>query len=429
MRTARVVVAIGTAAAAALAGALLQTASARPGATERAADPTCDGLTATIVGTKHRDTLTGTSGPDVIVGLGGNDTIKGLAGDDVICAGRGADDLLGGKGDDRLFGGNNGLIPLVESEPIPFGDTLVPGPGDDLVVFGTNTVTDSATGLVPDHLSFYDATAGIDLDLLAGTATGQGADTFVVPTEDPDQSGTLLEVIGSAFADHLLGTDLAEEFVGNGGGDEIRGRGGDDFIGETFDGEGGSGDDSFWGDAGDDYLDGGGGLDDLHGGDGNDGLRDVGGRVSVDGGAGNDSFSLRLRFADGQLVEGGDGRDRVTLFNFFGAHLQRVDVLADLPARVFTMSLHGAERSAEVGSVESLSLPDYGSWTILGTDASERFQAFVQSVEIHAGGGDDVLLGGGGDDLLAGGAGDDRANGRGGSDTCPEVEQARSCTV
>ena len=209
MRTARVVVAIGTAAAAALAGALLQTASARPGATERAADPTCDGLTSTIVGTKHRDTLTGTSGPDVIVGLGGNDTIKGLAGDDVICAGRGADDLLGGKGDDRLFGGNNGLIPLVESEPIPFGDTLVPGPGDDLVVFGTNTVTDSATGLVPDHLSFYDATAGIDLDLLAGTATGQGADTFVVPTEDPDQSGTLLEVCRSASADHLLGPDLA----------------------------------------------------------------------------------------------------------------------------------------------------------------------------------------------------------------------------
>ena len=212
--------------------------------------------------------------------------------------------------------------------------------------------------------------------------------------------------------DHLLGTDLAEEFVGNGGGDEIRGRGGDDFIGETFDGEGGSGDDSFWGDAGDDYLDGGGGLDDLHGGDGNDGLRDVGGRVSVDGGAGNDSFSLRLRFADGQLVEGGDGRDRVTLFNFFGAHLQRVDVLADLPARVFTMALRGAERSAEVGSVESLSLPDYGSWTILGTDASERFQAFVQSVEIHAGGGADVLVGGAGDDLLAGGAGDDRARPR-----------------
>ena len=44
-------------------------------------------------------------------------------------------------------------------------------------------------------------------------------------------------------------------------------------------------------------------------------------------------------------------------------------------------------------------------------------------------GGDDVLVGGAGDDLLAGGAGDDRANGRGGSDTCPEVEQARSCTV
>jgi Ca2+-binding RTX toxin-like protein len=45
----------------------------------------CQGLPATIVGTKHDDHIRGTSGRDVIVGLGGNDTISSLGGDDRIC--------------------------------------------------------------------------------------------------------------------------------------------------------------------------------------------------------------------------------------------------------------------------------------------------------------------------------------------------------
>jgi Ca2+-binding RTX toxin-like protein len=66
--------------------------------------PTCDGLTATIVGTNGGDILMGTTGEDVIVGLGGDDVIVGDLGADRICGGSG-DDTLSGHGDsDRIFG-------------------------------------------------------------------------------------------------------------------------------------------------------------------------------------------------------------------------------------------------------------------------------------------------------------------------------------
>lgn len=79
---------------------------------------TCDGRTATIVGTAGNERIFGTPGPDVISGLGGNDEILGLGGDDVICGGTGNDRLVGGDGDDRLFGGTG-------------YDRLIGGAGDD----------------------------------------------------------------------------------------------------------------------------------------------------------------------------------------------------------------------------------------------------------------------------------------------------------
>ena len=61
---------------------------------------TCNGHTATIVGTSGNDHLIGTTGRDVIAGLGGDDVILGLGGNDVICGGGGNDVLnaMGGAG-------------------------------------------------------------------------------------------------------------------------------------------------------------------------------------------------------------------------------------------------------------------------------------------------------------------------------------------
>jgi Ca2+-binding RTX toxin-like protein len=92
------------------------------------AQPTCRGLTPTIVGTAGNDHLVGTSGPDVIAGLAGKDTIEGLAGDDVICGeednvANGDDDrIFGGDGDDTLIGEGDGTIGTGGNDRI-FGET------------------------------------------------------------------------------------------------------------------------------------------------------------------------------------------------------------------------------------------------------------------------------------------------------------------
>ncbi|MCI0453613.1 MAG: thrombospondin type 3 repeat-containing protein [Candidatus Dadabacteria bacterium] len=67
---------------------------------------TCQGKTATIVGSAGKNTIYGTLGPDVIHGLGGDDTIHGVSGNDVICGGNGIDKLFGDSGNDKIDGGN-----------------------------------------------------------------------------------------------------------------------------------------------------------------------------------------------------------------------------------------------------------------------------------------------------------------------------------
>ena len=57
---------------------------------------TCEGETATIVGTNGNNDIVGTSGNDVIAGLGGNDRIRALGGNDIVSGGAGNDDLDGG---------------------------------------------------------------------------------------------------------------------------------------------------------------------------------------------------------------------------------------------------------------------------------------------------------------------------------------------
>lgn len=161
--------------------ACLVAAALAPGpASGHAAGATCDGRAATIVGTDRDDELTGTPGDDVIAGLDGQDTVDGGDGNDVVCGDAGADVVIGGAGSDRLFGGDNGLVPRFEAAPEPRGDTLVPGPGDDLVDLGTNTVVAGDYNLA-DTLDLTDAAAGVTLDLVAGTAVGEGTDVVVVP--------------------------------------------------------------------------------------------------------------------------------------------------------------------------------------------------------------------------------------------------------
>lgn len=167
----------------------------------------------TITGTNGNDTLVGTTGNDVICGLGGNDTIDGVGGNDIIDGGAGTDAVI-----------------------------------------------------------YRDATAGVRVDLAAGTTTGWTTDTL-----------TGIEMVqGSDFADVLRGSDGNDLLRGFGGKDKLTGRAGDDVL------KGGKDDDKVKGGKGADVLKGGGGNDLLRASDG------VQGNDSVSGGKDVDRFTADL---------------------------------------------------------------------------------------------------------------------------------------
>ena len=78
---------------------------------------TCQGQTATIVGTLGDDALDGTPGPDVIAALNGNDTVFASSGRDLVCGGRGVDLIAAGSAADRIYGGAGGDILLGRGGP------------------------------------------------------------------------------------------------------------------------------------------------------------------------------------------------------------------------------------------------------------------------------------------------------------------------
>ena len=97
---------------------------------------TCDGVTATIVGTDGNNEIDGTPGRDVVQARGGNDEVDTLGGNDLICGGSGSDDLSGDGGDDRVLGnaGNDELDGNAGSDRLVGGrgfDTIDGGLGND----------------------------------------------------------------------------------------------------------------------------------------------------------------------------------------------------------------------------------------------------------------------------------------------------------
>ncbi len=406
------------------AGALV----AVPGAGTAAA-ATCAGVPATIVGTDRDDELTGTPGDDVIAGLGGADVIDAGAGNDLVCGDAGPDDLTGGLGDDRLYGGTNGLVPVFEGEPEPAGDTLRPGPGDDLVDAGINTVLRGDGYNSTDTIDYSASATGVSVDLVSGVATGEGNDTVVVAQPQPEL-GAVIELWGSAHADHLLGTEGADQLIGKGGGDWIEGRGGDDLILNDWDEysppKGEPADDVFDGGEGDDGLDSTGGADVLLGGPGQDSLRKERGPATLDGGPGRDRLEVYLSPGRHSLT-GGGGRDEV-LLAVLDTGARTRGVMDQARGRFVVRRAHRAPVRARVLDVDRVVMPhNAGRWTYLGSPGDDHV-AGGSAYTAKGRGGDDVLVGSFADDVLLGGRGVDRAVGGGGRDRC-SAEEVRRCEV
>jgi len=258
--------------------ALQQTYADQTYVQQQASQATVGAVGGAVLGTLGNDVLTGTAGADSIDGLDGNDRIGGGDGNDILFGSAGNDVLDGGAGNDILDGGAG---------------------------------YDSAT--------YVAATAGISLDLAAGTVTADasvGSDTL-----------RSIEVVqGSNFADVLTATGFGLHSVNAGSpslmgptNNTLEGMGGDDVItgsgrttvsyfhasaGVTVNLSSGSSNGSAFGtDAGDvanvghdtlvnvNWVRGSEFADVLNGGAGNDVFIGGGGNDQINGGAGFDLVS------------------------------------------------------------------------------------------------------------------------------------------
>lgn len=389
-----------------------------------AAAETCGGEKVTIsfrdpgVGT----TITGTARADVILGGPQDEKIDGGGGEDVICGGGGGDVIDGGPGRDELLG------------------------QDDRDVFlGRDLAQDVITGGVGDFdIADYGLTpAGIRLSMGNGRVRADGA-RF---------AGGLLgieAVLGTPFADHLVGDRRPNHLLGRDGNDVIDGRSGsDDLRGEAgvdtlsyansdqgirlsvarrvvLVGPGPvprdeiGGFEIYIGSRYDDRLVGSEPSERLVGGPGDDTVKGFEDGDTLEGGPGDD---VLFPGAGDDLVDGGSNGPVTSI----GARGDLVSYQGDTPQKGsngsfdFELSLvedrfgdppmaSGVGEDGLVG-IESARGPQQSTSRFVGDAGPNVFIGGSRIDIIEAGGGNDLLFGLGGEDSLYGEDGDDYLDG------------------
>ena len=310
-----------------------------------------------ILGSAFNDDLRGTGGDNWIYGGAGSDIAYGRGGNDVLIGEAGDDTLWGNEGNDALYGGE-GLDRLLGSA----GADLLNGEGGF------------------DFAHYDDATSGITVDLAFNPANAGGA--------LGDQLFNVEGLVGSFFADRLLGDGITNWLYGVDGNDVIDGRGGDDVL------IAGNGDDFVIGGDGNDLMFGEIGVDILIGGNGND---------RIDGGAGNDTLTGG---AGADVLIGNLGFDYVAYESAPGG------VTVDLVAWGNNTGEAAGDSLIEVEGIIGSGFNDS-----LRGDAGANFLYGLAGADFIFGrGGNDVLIGGDGDDTLFGNEGDDAIYGGAGND-------------
>ena len=202
------------------------------------------------VGNALPNAVTGTDGDDALYGEGGNDTVVGGRGLDALHGGAGDDELNAGEGSRGVFAygddGNDTLIGSASDDNLLGGagddhldgasgnDFLSGGPGGDrLVASADPDMIDGGTG--DDTVDFSGSTAGVRVDL--------GVALNAVPGLGGYAQGDLISgvenVVGSDFADTLVGDAGDNRLEGGAGDDVLEGGGGADTV------VGGGGSDTF----------------------------------------------------------------------------------------------------------------------------------------------------------------------------------------
>jgi Ca2+-binding RTX toxin-like protein len=353
--------------------ALLFVALPAPGAH---AKPRCLGKVATIVGTSGDDTLQGTAKADVIVTRGGDDAVAALAGNDLVCGGAGVDALFGQEGNDRLAGGAG-------------ADQISGGVGNDSIDGGRDF----------DYVNYYFSPAGVNVDLGAGSGTGEGTDALK----------GIENVFGSPFADSIMGSEGTNLIAPLGGNDTVDARGALDIV---YDGVGpqSSGTD------GDDILDGGDGLDAVayttspgpvnaslasgtatgNGTDTIDGMEGIWGSPFDDVLTGDSARNLLLPNDGNDQVDGGGANDAAA-FWFASTGPVTADISSGTASGEGSDTLTGIE-----GLLGSVAFGD----VLRGNDQTNLLDGDAGDDQLFGEGGNDWLTGGVGNDQIDGGAGD-----------------------
>lgn len=314
-----------------------------------------------ILGSIHDDSLSIAGSRGTITSNGGNDT------------------LIGGSGNDTLIGADG------------YAETMRPGRGNDIVVFGSGGGT----------LDLSTANSIATIDLAAGTFVFADGSYDIV-------SGEFERLIATDLNDQIQGTDDADWIIGGNGYDTIDAKGGDDIVtvvrGNVL---GGAGNDILSSSGGASTIDGGAGDDTItvgtnstaYGGEGND-IMTGGDGSYLYGGDGDDVItSNRLNMT----VVGGAGADRIMFTNQYSTSsvLSYAESATGVSLQYSTTGYHGIGGDAEGDLVT-------GRFNIVGSDfADVLLLQGLESTEVHGGGGDDVIGIVAGRGTAYGGSGDD----------------------
>jgi Ca2+-binding RTX toxin-like protein len=329
------------------------------------------GQTLTLIGTAETD------GTFDLRGGAGNDDLRGGAGNDILSGGAGADVLAGGGGNDTATYANSsaGVTINIEAGTATGGDAT----GD------TFTSIENLTGSAQNDTLTGDGnanilTGGAGNDTLSGGGGndelngGVGADVLIggAGTSDVATYGTSSAAVsidlqaGTASGGDATGDSLIgiEDLTGSSLGDALLG----DATANVIRGSGGN-----------DVMAGRDGDDTLIGGEGSDWISGGSGANTLIGGTGDETYIVD-GVGDTVIENAGEGTDGVW-----------TSLLS------FTLS----------ANVENLVFAGTGNFSGTGNDLNNL---------IFGGSGNDALVGGAGNDALAGGDGNDTLTGGEGAD-------------
>jgi Ca2+-binding RTX toxin-like protein len=437
-----------------------------------------------VIGSAYADTITGDGNANVIIAGAGNDTVDGAGGTDTIDYSTSAAAVTVNLVTGSATGdGTDSLTSIENVTGSAFADIITGS--------SASNVLNGGGGF--DTVSFASAASGVTVNLVNGTATGDGTDTLayienVIGSSGNDNiTGDSLDNIfsGGAGADTLVGSFGEDTLAGGAGNDTLTGGDGIDTAdyssaaaGVTVnlnsgtasnDGDGGSDtlsgienaigsayNDTITGDsnasvlvggAGADTLDGWHGNDTLFGGAGNDTLTGHNGTDTADYSA--DGAGVTVNLGTGSATDGGGGTDTLSGIenvtgSAFGDTLTGSTVANVLSCGAGNDTLKGGAGNDTLDGGDGTDTADYtgsgavtvnlatGTATGDGTDTLsgiENVTGTSNADTITGDSSDNVLSGADGNDTLKGGVGDDTLTGGNGTDTVDYSDAAAGIVV